>query len=116
MQAAADAHTTSQRATRRQYLTVCFVDLCDSTHLSATLEAEEYEEILGRVRELCRQLIPQHGGRITQVLGDGVLAVFGYPVVEEDDTFRAARAAIELHQAVRDLRLGCPTVELRLHT
>jgi class 3 adenylate cyclase/tetratricopeptide (TPR) repeat protein len=116
MNESAGAHTATSRPTRRQYLTVCFADLCDSTRLATTLEAEEYAEIVGQVRELCREVIPRHRGRITQVLGDGILAIFGYPTVDEDDTFRATRAALELHRAVRDLRLGKPPVELRLHT
>lgn len=106
-------------STRRRYLSILFADLSDSTRLAATMEAEHYAEILNALRQASRQVIPRHGGRIAQLLGDGVLAIFGYPDAREDDGRRATEAALELHDAVRRLRIeghGEAPISLGLHT
>jgi len=97
----ADAVATGQR----RYLTLLFSDLSDSTHLGALMEAEHYAEMLAAFRDLCRSIIPRHGGRIARIQGDGVLAIFGLPEAGEDDGRRAAEAALDLHEAVRRLSL-----------
>ena len=48
------------------------------------------------------EIVSRYGGRIDKLMGDAVLAVFGDPVVHEDDAVRAVRAALELHTAVND--------------
>jgi class 3 adenylate cyclase len=50
-----------------------------------------------------RGAVESHGGRVTQLLGDGVKAVFGIPRVAEDDAIRAVRAAVAMQQAFRAL-------------
>jgi class 3 adenylate cyclase len=67
------------------------------------MEAEEYAEILDALRRACREIIPRHGGTIVQLLGDGVLAIFGFPAAQEGDGRRATQAALELHHAIRAL-------------
>jgi class 3 adenylate cyclase len=47
--------------------------------------------------------VESHGGRVTQLLGDGVKAVFGAPRVAEDDALRAVRAAVEMQRAFCEL-------------
>ena len=104
---------------RRRYLSVLFADLSDSTRLAAAMEAEQYAQILGGLRQACREIIPKHGGKIAQLLGDGVLAIFGYPDAREDDGRRATEAALELHAAVRQLRVatqGPTPIALGLHS
>jgi class 3 adenylate cyclase/tetratricopeptide (TPR) repeat protein len=88
---------------RRCYLTVLFSDLCDSTALSASMEAEDYADILGRLRQIYETVITGHGGTIVRIQGDGVLAVFGFPEAQEGDGRRATEAALDLHEAVRRL-------------
>jgi class 3 adenylate cyclase len=105
---------------RRRYLTILFADLCDSTHLAETLEAEHYADALNALRQACRQIIPKHGGRIAQLLGDGAVAIFGFPEAQENDGRKAAEAALELHAAVQSYRIpeniaGRPAT-LKLHT
>jgi class 3 adenylate cyclase len=103
---------------RRQYLSILFADLSDSTTLAASMEAELYAEIVAGLRRVCREIIPRHGGTIVQLLGDGVLAIFGFPAEQEGDGRRATEAALELHHAIRALpaRHYAGGSSLTLHT
>ena len=94
------------QAARRCYLTVLFCDLSNSTALGAALEAEHYADMLGNIRAACTEIIPRHGGMIVRIHGDGMLAIFGYPIAREDDGRRATEAALDLHMHVRHLRPG----------
>jgi class 3 adenylate cyclase len=104
---------------RRRYLTILFADLSDSTYLAETLEAEQYADALNALRQACRTVIPKHGGRIAQLLGDGAVAIFGYPDPHEHDGRNATEAALELHAAVQSYRIpgsDASRAELTLHT
>jgi class 3 adenylate cyclase/tetratricopeptide (TPR) repeat protein len=85
---------------RRQYLTVLFSDLSGSTRLGGQMETEYFAEMLASLRTLCRTVITRHGGHIARIQSDGVLAIFGYDGVQEDDARRAAEAALDLHESV----------------
>jgi class 3 adenylate cyclase len=106
------------RKMRRRHLTVLFSDLSDSTRLAAAMEAEDYAELLGRLRGAYQEVIPKHGGTIVRVQGDGLLAIFGYPDAGEDDGRRATETALELHALVREFRFErpLPGARLSLHT
>ena len=111
--------STSHRSARRRYLTIFFSDLCDSTELAESMEAEHYAAVLGEMRDACRTVIRKHGGTIVRIQGDGVMAIFGYPDAGEDDGRRATEAALELHDTVRRLRFEPPLPQRRslgLHT
>src|SRR5262245_40701160 len=110
--------TAAAATPRRQYLSILFSDLSDSTRLAELMEVEHYAEVLNDLRRLCREIIPRHGGRIAQLLGDGVLAIFGYPQTAEDDSRRATEAALALHAAVAALRprAGDLPIALGMHT
>ncbi len=104
---------------RRCYLAVLFCDLCDSTALSASLEAEDYAEILGRLRRMYETVIARHGGTIVRIQGDGMLAVFGHPDPREGDGRRATEAALDLHHESAQLSgraLATAWPALRLHS
>lgn len=106
-------------AGRRCYLTVLFCDLCNSTALSASMEAEDYAEMLGRLRRVYETVVARHGGSVVRIQGDGVLAVFGFPEAREGDGRRATEAALELHLAVRELaapEASAPWPLPRLHS
>jgi class 3 adenylate cyclase/tetratricopeptide (TPR) repeat protein len=103
--------------TKRAYLTILFSDMTASTQITASLEAEDYAFLVATMRAVFDQIIPRHGGTVVQVVGDGVLASFGYPDAKEDDGRRATEAALDLHAAVRDLDLGISfPVPLRMHS
>lgn len=78
------------------------------------METEEYAELLGQLRSRYAEVLAKHNGMISRVLGDGLLACFGYPHAREDDGRRAAEAALELHETVK--QAGWPGLNLRLHT
>src|SRR5438552_14685280 len=70
---------------------------------------------MSRYFDAARRVIEQHGGTVEKFIGDAVMAVFGVPVLHEDDALRAVRAAAELREASRDLevtvRMGVATGE-----
>lgn len=90
-------------AGQRRRLTILFSDLSDSTRLSGQMDQEDFAELLEGLRKLFRKIIPAYGGQIVSIQGDGVLAIFGYPEVRENDARRATEAALDLHAAVRAL-------------
>ena len=93
---------------RRHFVTMLFADLSESTRLSAALEAEHYAALLALLSHAYWTVVARHGGLVVRIQGDGMLAVFGYPATGEDDGRRATEAALELHAAVRALRLEPP--------
>ena len=86
---------------RRRYLTLVFSDLCSSTALSTSMEAEWYAAMLTDLRHAYQAVLARHGGTVVRVQGDGVLAIFGHPETREDDARRATQAVLELHAVVR---------------
>lgn len=87
--------------------------------MNEQLDPEEVAEIMNRIKAESVRIVEAYGGMVNQFVGDEVLALFGIPTAHEDDPVRAVRAALALHQMVRDLS---PEVEpslgraLRLHT
>lgn len=119
MPAARRDHASRDSSGRRRYLTLLFSDLSESTRLAGVMDPEHYAGMLKALRNVCRRIIPRHGGRIASIQGDGVLAIFGYPDAGEDDARRATEAALELHDAVSRLAVpGLPAAAgpLGLHS
>jgi len=92
-------------AERRQ-LTVLFCDLVGSTELSQRLDPEELREVLRRFHDAVTGAVTTHGGHAAKLLGDGVLAYFGWPSAHEDDAQRAVRAALSCVAAVAGINAG----------
>ncbi len=101
----------------RHIVTLLFADLSRSTPLAAAMEAEHYAALLTELRHAYDDVVPAHGGQVVRVQGDGVLAMFGFPVPREDDARRAVEAAVALHQRVAALPLALPPgFALSLHS
>jgi class 3 adenylate cyclase/tetratricopeptide (TPR) repeat protein len=81
-------------------VTVVFSDLIDSTPLGERLDVETYRRVIARYFAEVRRVLERHGGTVEKFIGDAVMAVFGIPVVHEDDALRAVRAAGELREAL----------------
>jgi class 3 adenylate cyclase/tetratricopeptide (TPR) repeat protein len=84
-------------------LTIFFADLVDSTLLSTRVEPETYRLLVGRYREQVLRAVDRYEGHIGSTKGDGVLAVFGYPIAHEDDVRRAVHAGLEIIREVARL-------------
>jgi class 3 adenylate cyclase len=84
-------------------LTIFFADLVDSTVLSTRVEPETYRLLVGRYRELVLSAVQRYEGHIGNRAGDGLLAVFGYPIAHEDDVRRAVHAGLEIAREVARL-------------
>jgi class 3 adenylate cyclase len=82
----------------RKTVTVLFCDVVGSTELSERLDPESVRRVLARFFETVREVVERHGGSVEKFIGDAVMAVFGVPVLHEDDAFRAVRAAAELRE------------------
>jgi len=98
----------------RTFLTLLFSDLCGSTRLAASLDADEYATLIGQVREAASFHIEQNHGQVVQVYGDGLLAIFS----ELHSSSQAIAAARALHAAVGSIRMpsGASTARLLMHS
>jgi class 3 adenylate cyclase/predicted ATPase len=92
-----------EAAGERRYLTVMFCDLVGSTGISAQLDAEEWRDLVGGYLDAASAAVTDMGGYVAKKLGDGILALFGYPVAHENDAERAARAALSIQRALGEL-------------
>lgn len=98
----------------RRYVVVVFSDLCDYTLLSERHDPEDVDGLRRKIEQCILAVVRQHGGAVSQVYGDGVLALFGVPAPGEADARHAIEAALEMHAAVRSGGFG--VFEPRLHT
>ena len=102
--AVAHARAKEQRKT----VTVLFCDLAGSTALGETLDPERLRALLALYFERMKAIVESHGGSVEKFIGDAVMAVFGVPVVHEDDALRAVRSAVEMRDAFARAGAGRP--------
>ena len=93
-----------------------FCDVVGSTALGESTDPEALRALLARYFERMRGVVEEHGGSVEKFIGDAVMAVFGVPVVHEDDALRACRAAVVMRAAFAGLgiegRIGVSTGEV----
>jgi class 3 adenylate cyclase/tetratricopeptide (TPR) repeat protein len=87
----------------RKTVTVLFSDVTGSTAMGERLDPESTRRVMGRYFDSMRTAIERHGGTVEKFIGDAVMAVFGVPVVHEDDALRAVRAAADMRAALEVL-------------
>jgi class 3 adenylate cyclase/predicted ATPase len=87
----------------RRHITVVFCDLVDSTGISAKLDPEEWRDLVGAYLDAASAAVTEMGGKVAKKLGDGLMALFGYPVAQENDAERAVRAALAIQRALSEL-------------
>jgi predicted ATPase/class 3 adenylate cyclase len=80
----------------RKTVTVVFADIAGSTELGDRLDPETVRQVMSRYFRTTRRVLERHGGTVEKFIGDAVMAVFGIPVVHEDDALRATRASVEM--------------------
>ena len=85
----------------RKQVTVFFADIKDSTRLIEGLDPEAAQQLLDPVIRLMMDAVHRFEGTVNQVLGDGIMALFGAPIAHEDHALRACYAALALQSAIR---------------
>ena len=85
----------------RKQVTVLFADLKGSMELLADRDPEEARKLLDPVLERMMEAVHRYEGTVNQVMGDGIMALFGAPVAHEDHAVRACYAALRMQDAVR---------------
>jgi class 3 adenylate cyclase len=92
-----------EAAGERRHVTVMFCDLVDSTGIAARLDAEEWRDLVGAYLDAASAAVTEMGGKVAKKLGDGLMALFGHPVAQENDAERAVRAALAIQGSLTEL-------------
>jgi class 3 adenylate cyclase/tetratricopeptide (TPR) repeat protein len=98
----------------RKQVTVLFADIHGLIDVMGDRDPEEMGPILDRVRELMMEAVHRYEGTVNQVVGDGIMALFGAPLANEDHAVRACYAALRMQAQVTaygdevQRRLGLP--------
>ena len=85
----------------RKQVTVLFADLKDSTELIRGLDPEAAQQLLDPAIHLMMEAVHRFEGTVNQVLGDGIMALFGAPIAHEDHALRACYTALAMQTAMR---------------
>ena len=85
----------------RKQVTVLFADLKGSTELLATRDPEEARTLLDPVIRHMMEAVHRYEGTVNQVMGDGIMALFGAPLAHEDHAVRACYAALRMQESVK---------------
>src|SRR5277367_6723317 len=110
---------TSGAEAERRPITVMFCDLVGSTDLAARLDAEDWRNLVGAYLDEASAAVTGLGGHVLKKLGDGLMALFGYPHAQENDAERAVRAALAIQRALADVnarnaKTGAPALAARV--
>jgi len=84
----------------RKHVTVLFADLKGSMELLADRDPEEARRLLDPVLERMMEAVHHYEGTVNQVMGDGIMALFGAPVAHEDHAVRACYAALRMQRSI----------------
>jgi class 3 adenylate cyclase/tetratricopeptide (TPR) repeat protein len=82
-------------------VTVLFADVKGSTDLVQHMDAEAVSALLDPLQKIMIDAVHAYEGTVNEVLGDGIMAIFGAPIAHEDHALRACRAALDMQDAVR---------------
>lgn len=89
-------------AAERRLVTVLFADVVDSTALAERMDPEDWSGAIRATLALMSVPIERYGGTVAQLMGDGLLAIFGAPAAHEDDAVRAVQAGLEMIGSVAE--------------
>ncbi len=87
----------------RRPITLMFCDLVGSTGLASRLDAEDWRNLVSGYLDAASAAVSELGGHVLKKLGDGLMALFGYPRAQENDAERAVRAALAVQRALAEL-------------
>jgi class 3 adenylate cyclase len=96
-----------------------FCDLVGSTSLAARLDAEDWRNLVNAYLDEASKAVTALEGHVLKKLGDGLMALFGYPRAQENDAERAVRAALAIQRALealnaRNAERGTPALTARI--
>jgi class 3 adenylate cyclase len=94
-------HSRGAMEGERKQVTVLFADLKGSMELLADRDPEEARHILDPVLERLMAAVHRYEGTVNQIMGDGIMALFGAPLAHEDHAVRACYAALAMQEAMR---------------
>jgi class 3 adenylate cyclase len=94
---------TAEVSAERRPITVMFCDLVGSTSLAAKLGAEDWRNLINAYLDEASAAVTGLGGHVLKRLGDGLMALFGYPQAQENDAERAVRAALAIQRGLTDM-------------
>ncbi len=100
----------------RKRLTVLFADIRNSTALIATIDPEQAMRRMQPVLDAMKDAVHRYDGVVTNVQGDGVMALFGAPVPHEDHAVRGCLAALAMQDTVARLQDAGLNIRVGLHT
>jgi len=86
----------------RKVVTVLFADIKDSTELIRDLDPEDAQQLLDPAIHIMMEAVHRFEGTVNQVLGDGIMSIFGAPIAHEDHAARACYAALAMQATMRD--------------
>ena len=87
----------------RKTVTILFCDVTGFTSLGERVDPETMRRVMVRYFDEMRAVLQRHGGTVEKFIGDAVMAIFGVPVLHEDDALRGVRAADEMQRALARL-------------
>src|SRR6516164_9030300 len=108
-----------QVSAERRPITVMFCDLVGSTGLAAKLDPEDWRNLVNAYLDEASKAVTALGGHVLKRLGDGLMALFGYPQAQENDAERAVRAAFTIQRGLGELNArnagkGAPQLSARI--
>ena len=110
-----DRLSQSGGSTERRQVTALFCDLVGSTEYAVRLDPEDFGKLTQRYLERCSSVVRNNNGMVANYVGDALLALFGYPIAEEDDADSALKAALDILQIAPSIEVpnGSP-VQVRI--
>jgi class 3 adenylate cyclase/predicted ATPase len=117
--AASQPQPRSGTDAERRPITVMFCDLVGSTALASRLDAEDWRSLVNAYLDEASGAVTGLGGHVLKRLGDGLMALFGYPHAQENDAERAVRAALAIQRALAEINVknrgkGTPELSARI--
>ena len=111
--------SSSTDGAERRPITVMFCDLVGSMSLAAKLDAEDWRNLVNVYLDQASAAVTDFGGHVLKRLGDGLMALFGYPQAQENDAERAVRAALAIQRALAEINArnaskGAPALSARI--
>lgn len=98
----------------RKFVTIMFVDMIDSLAAIRDSDPEEAQDLFTRVLGLMGDAVHSCAGTVVRTMGDGIMALFGAPIAQEDHALRACHAALRVIATVGEARVRIPGLNVRV--